>query len=165
MPSTRSISQAISTLTVLARAQMSREGRAMLAEMKQVQRSLPQRYHAQPLPDFLAELTPAKADWADRDQNQVRELVDALAFWDRGSPFGICLRRSLLRYHFLRRTGLPLGVVFAMRKRREQEPPGLAGHAWNILDGQPYHERPEDMAGFTEIYRWPQEAGSKEQGG
>ena len=157
MPSTHSISQAISTLTVLARAQVTREGREMLAEMRQVQRSLPARYNALPLPEFLAELTPERADWVDRDRGQVRELVDALAFWDRGSPFGVCLRRSLLRYHFLRRTGLPLGIVFAMRARRRGEAPGLAGHAWNILNGEPYHERPEDMTGFTEVYRWPQE--------
>ena len=126
----------------------------MLAEMRRVQRSLPQRYQAQPLPDFLAELTPEDADWAGREEERVRALVDALAFWDRRSPFGVCLRRSLLRYHFLRRTGLPLGIVFAMRTRREGEPPGLAGHAWNILHGRPYHERAEDMAGFTEVYRW-----------
>ena len=157
MPSLRSIPKALSVLAILARAQMTREGRAMLAEMREVQRSLPARYNALPLPDFLAELTPQQADWSDRDERQVRELVDSLAFWDRKSPFGICLRRSLLRYHFLRRVGLPLGIVFAMRARRPGELPGMAGHAWNILHDQPYHERPEDMAGFTEVYRWPQE--------
>jgi len=130
----------------------------MLAEMRRVQRSLPARYDALSLPDFLTELTPTSSDWADKDREQVRELADALALWDRSSPFGLCLRRSLLRYHFLRRTGLPLGIVFAMRPRKAHEPPGLAGHAWNILDGQPYHERAEDMAGFTEVYRWPQDA-------
>jgi len=157
MPTLSSLSRALSALSILARAQMSREGRAMLAEMRRVQRSLPERYAALPLPDFLAELTPEQADWAGRDENGVRALADALAFWNRGSPFGICLRRSLLRYHFLRRTGLPLGIVFAMRARQPGEAPGLAGHAWNLLDGRPYHERPEDMAGFTEVYRWPQE--------
>jgi len=129
----------------------------MLAEMRRLQQALPARYQVLSLPDFLAELTPTEADWRDRDADQVRALVDALAFGDRSSPFGICLRRSLLRYHFLRRTGVPLGIVFAMRKRQPGEPPGLAGHAWNLLGGQPYHERPEDMAGFTEVYRWPEE--------
>ncbi len=155
MPTLSSFSRILSALGVLARAQMSREGRAMLAEIRQVQQALPERYHAQPLPDFLQALTPASPDWQDKNPEQVRELVDALALLDRRSPFGLCLRRSLLRYHFLRRTGLSLGIIFAMRKRREKEPPGLAGHAWNILDGQPYHERPQDMAGFTEVYRWP----------
>ncbi len=157
MPSLRSIPRFISAVATLARAEMSREGRAMLAEMRRVQRSLPQRYQTRSLPDFLAELTPERADWAGRDEEQVRALTDALALLDRSSPFGLCLRRSLLRYHFLRRTGLPLGIVFAMRARRADEPPGMAGHAWNILREQPYHERPEDMAGFTEVYRWPEE--------
>jgi len=129
----------------------------MLAEMRQVQQRLPARYDALSLPDFLTELTPEEADWAERDEDTVRALVDALATLDRGSPFGLCLRRSLLRYHFLRRVGLPLGIVFAMRPRQENEPPGLAGHAWNILHGRPYHERAEDMAGFTEVFRWPRE--------
>lgn len=157
MPSLTSAHSALSSLLILARAKMNREGREMLSEIKGVQRTLPARYEALSLPDFLTELTPRACDWAHKNPEEVRRLVDALAFWDRSSPFGICLRRSLLRYHFLRRVGVPLGIVFAMRSRQKHEPPGLAGHAWNILDGQPYHERPEDMAGFTEVYRWPQE--------
>jgi hypothetical protein len=86
MPSLHSISQALSTLAVLARAQVSREGREMLAEMRQVQRSLPARYNALPLPEFLAELTPERADWADRDREQVRELVDARPFGTEAPP-------------------------------------------------------------------------------
>jgi len=156
MPTFSSISQAFATLPPLARAMLSREGRAMLAEMRQVQQSLPPRYEALPLPDFLAAITPENEDWQHKDQDQVRALVDALAFWDRQSPFGICLRRSLLRYHFLRRTGLPLGIIFAMRSRTQQEMPGLAGHAWNTLHDQPYHERPQDMVGFTPVYHWPE---------
>ncbi len=155
MPALNSLARSLSALSVLARAQMTSEGRAMLREMRRVQAEMPARYAALPLPQFLAELTPQRADWADRDEDEVRALVDALAIWDRRSPFGVCLRRSLLRYHFLRRVGLPLGVILAMRKRREGEPPGLAGHAWTTLNGQPWHERPEDMAGFTVVYRWP----------
>ncbi len=131
----------------------------MTAEIRAMQAALPARYEALALPDFLTWLTPARADWVGRDADGVRALVDALAILDSGSPFGLCLRRSLLRYHFLRRAGLPLGIVFAMRKRRAGEPPGLAGHAWNVLGGKPYHERAEDMAGFTEVYRWPAEEG------
>lgn len=157
MPVISAIKNLFVATAFLARTSLSAEGRAMLVEMRRVQRSLPARYHALPLPEFLSELTPAEADWRGRDVDQVRELVDALAFLDRRSPFGVCLRRSLLRYHFLRRAGLPLGIILAMRTRQPDEPPGLAGHAWNILDGRPYHERSEDMAGFTEVYRWPEE--------
>ena len=157
MPGLAAFRTLAATLPPLARAVVSSEGRAMLAEVRRVQRSLPERYQALSLPDFLAELTPATPDWQQRNQEQVRALVDALAFWDRRSPFGICLRRSLLRYHFLRRTGLPLGIVLAVRIRHSPEQPGLAGHAWNLLHGQPYYERPENIKGFTEIYRWPEE--------
>ena len=130
----------------------------MTIEIRAMQAAMPARYDALTLPDFLTWLTPARADWAGWDEDVVRTLVDALALLDRGSPFGLCLRRAFLRYHFLRRAGLPLGVVFAMRFRQADEPPGLAGHAWNVLDGAPYHERAEDMAGFTEVYRWPEVA-------
>ncbi len=141
----------------LGRAQLTRAGRAMTAEIQALQAAMPARYEALALPDFLAWLTPQRADWAGRSEEAVRELVDALALLDHSSPFGLCLRRSLLRYHFLRRVGLPVGIVFAMRKRQTHEPSGLAGHAWNILDGEPYHEREENMRGFTEVYRWPPE--------
>jgi len=159
MPTLTSLKSLAAAWPPLISAMVTREGRAMLAEMRRVQHSLPARYQAQPLPDFLIELTPEQDDWRDRSQNQVRALVDALALVDRGSPFGLCLRRSLLRYHFLRRAGLPLGIVFAMRKREQNEMPGLAGHAWNILHDKPYFERPEDMVGFTEVYRWSPEGG------
>ena len=148
---------ALATLLTLARAQVQQPGREMLAEMRKVQRALPSRYETLSLPEFLSELTPASADWSHKNPEQVRKLVDALAFWDRSSPFGICLRRSLLRYHFLRRVGIPVGIIFAMRTRQAHEAPGLAGHAWNILHEKPYHERPQDMIGFTEVYRWPPE--------
>jgi hypothetical protein len=158
MPTLSSFRTALATLPILARAQLSPQGRQMLAEIRQMQHSLPAHYHAQPLPDLLQSITPQQTDWQESNPEQVRKLVDALAFWDRGSPFGICLRRSLLRYHFLRRAGVPLGLVLAMRARSgPDETPGLAGHAWNTLAGQPWHERPEDRLGFTEVYRWPPE--------
>lgn len=155
MPSRQSVNSSLQATGVILRAMLSREDRRMAAEMRAMQRAMPQRYHTLSLPDFLTELTPKSPDWRDKDAEAIRKLADALAFWDRSSPFGICLRRSLLRYHFLRRAGLPLGIVFAMRQRQSDEPPGLAGHAWNTLHGRPYHERPQDMIGFTEVYRWP----------
>ena len=89
-------------------------------------------------------------------RDDLRFLLDATARLDWFSPFGICLRRSLLRYHFLRRTGLELSIVFGVRFRQSGEPAGVAGHAWNILNGQPYHEQEEDYRGFTVVYEWPE---------
>jgi len=161
MPSRQSIISSLQATGVIARAMLSREGRMMAAEMRAMQRTMPRRYHSLTLPDFLAELTPKSPDWRDKDEKAIRKLADALAFWDRKSPFGLCLRRSLLRYHFLRRAGLPLGVVFAVRQRQPDAQPGvatgIAGHAWNTLHGQAWHEQESAMTGFAPIYRWPEE--------
>ncbi|HID35171.1 MAG TPA: hypothetical protein EYP25_11520, partial [Anaerolineae bacterium] len=116
MPTLASIRDLVAATVVLARAQMRREGRVMLAEMRRIQTQLPARYEALALPDFLTWLTPERADWAGRDEHDVRELADALALLDRRSPFGLCLRRALLRYHFLRRAGVPLGIPYQFRQ-------------------------------------------------
>ena len=128
--------------------------RPLVTEMWRLSRSFPDRYTGSPLPDFLASLTPNRADLAPMDSEQLRRLVDAVARLDRRSPFGLCLRRSLLRYYYLRRAGVPLGINFAVRFRQPLEGKGVAGHAWNTLDGQPWHELEEDYCGFTVIYEW-----------
>lgn len=121
-------------------------------------RSLPARYEARPLPDFLDAITPRTADLAAVDAEGLRRLLDALARLDRRSPFGLCMRRSLWRYHWLRRAGLPLGIVFAVRFKGEREAGAnrIAGHAWNTLHREPWHEQAPDYRGFTVLYRWPQ---------
>lgn len=133
--------------------------RPLIPEINKLRRSLPAWYESQPLPDFLAQITPAQADLVGVDRDALRELLDAIALLDRRSPFGLCLRRSLLRYHFMRRAGLTLGITFGMRFRQPHEGKGVAGHAWNTLDGEPYHEREEDYAGFTVVYVWPEREG------
>ena len=107
-----------------------------------------------------AELRARLADdtaFSDVTQEAVYRHLDALARSDRRHPFGLCLRRSLLRYHFLRRAGLSLGITFGVRIRQPHEPPGLAGHAWNTLGGRPWCENEEDYRGFTVLYAWPPE--------
>lgn len=146
-------------LVTLARARFDPDLRPLIPAIRDLAASLPARHDAQALPEFLAELTPNVADLDGIDRERLRDLVDALARIDRRHPFGLCLRRSLLRYHFLRRSGLPLGVTFGVRLRQTHEPPGIAGHAWNTLDGQPWCERAEDYRGFTTLYRWPPSAG------
>jgi hypothetical protein len=87
--------------------------------------------------------------------DEVRQLADAVAAWHINSPLGICLRRSLLRYYFLREAGLPVGIVFGARLKNSQEGGGLGGHAWLTLDGLPYYENPDDYTGFAEMYVYP----------
>lgn len=118
-------------------------------------RSLPEQFN-QPLPQMMAQLTPAvDADLQGFYPDEVRRLADAIAAWHLSSPLGICLRRSLLRYYFLRRTGVPVRIVFGARLKDGREGGGLGGHAWLTLNGSPFYEDPQDYAGFVEMYTYP----------
>ncbi len=141
-------------LRVIAASWFQAAPRSLLKDAWRVSRSLPARYEADALPVFLASLGPQAPDLTDFDPQKTVAIVDAVARLDRRSPFGLCLRRSLLRYYYLRRAGVPLGITFAVRFRQPHEGEGIAGHAWNTLDGQPWHEREEDYRGFTVIYEW-----------
>jgi hypothetical protein len=110
----------------------------------------------QPLPAALAAHTPPGADLG-LPEAELRSLVDAAALLERGSPLGLCLRRSLARYHFLRRAGLPLVIHFGARRVPGQPSPGIAGHAWVTLHGQPYHEDGPNYRGFAVMLTYPDE--------
>lgn len=114
-------------------------------------RELPARLE-QPLPAALQALTPPVRP-QPLDDDTMRQIVDALTAFGAGRPLGICLRRSLLRYHFLRRAGLPLVVHFGARRLGDT----LGGHAWLTLDGLPYHEQPEHYLRYTVMWRFPDE--------
>lgn len=107
----------------------------------------------QPLPAALDALTPAAAA-QPLDPATMRQIVDALTALGAGRPLGICLRRSLLRYYFLRRAGVPLVLNFGARRLDEE----LQGHAWLTLDGQPYYEQPENYLPYTLMWTYPTEA-------
>lgn len=129
--------------------------RNLLTRMIAFSRSLPQQFD-QPLPQMMAHLTPATGtDFGGLNPNEIRRLADAIAAWHLGSPLGICLRRSLLRYYFLRRVGLPVRIVFGARLKDSREGGGLGGHAWLTLNGAPFYEDPQDYAGFVEMYTYP----------
>ena len=118
-------------------------------------RALPQRFE-QPLPTMMAELTPAAIGQYPVGPDEIRPLADAVAAWQLLSPLGICLRRSLLRYYFLREAGLPVTIVFGARLKRNDEGGGLGGHAWLTLNGRPYHESPANHQGFVKMYAYPE---------
>jgi len=103
-----------------------------------------------PLPAALAELTPAPGP-QPLDADTIRPIVDALTAFGAGRPLGICLRRSLLRYYFLRRVDVPVVVNFGARRLGER----IGGHAWLTLDGQPYHEAPEHYLNYALMFSYP----------
>lgn len=127
--------------------------RALWAEMRIYVRSLPKALSA-PLPAVMAAQTPAAADLR-LPPAEVRQLADAASLFERGSPLGLCLRRSLVRYHFLRRAGLPLVVNFGARFKDKSPDRDVTGHAWVTLEGEPYFEDGENYQGFTVMLKYP----------
>lgn len=134
---------------VLAAAAVDGQRRRFVQEALALARELPGRLE-QPLPAALHALTP-QVTAQPLDHETMRQIVDALTAFGAGRPLGICLRRSLLRYYFLRRAGLPLVVHFGARRLDTD----IAGHAWLTLEGKPYHERPEHYQGFTVMWSFP----------
>ncbi len=128
--------------------------RALWAEMRAYVRGLPTAL-AHPLPAVLAAHTPRKADLG-LPPATVRRLADAAALFERRSPLGVCLRRSLVRYHFLRRAGVPLVVNFGARFKDKSPDRDITGHAWVTLNGKPYYEDGENYQGFTVMLKYPE---------
>jgi len=126
----------------------------MLGRMLRFARELPARFN-QPLPVMMAQLTPAPGPPPRLPVEEIRALADAVAAWQLNSPVGRCLRRSLLRYYFLREAGLPVGIVYGARLKSRREGGGLGGHAWTTLNGRPFFEAPGDYHGFVPMFVYP----------
>lgn len=139
----------VSYSAVLAAATADPARRRLMREAAGLARELPGRLD-QPLPAAMQALTPVPSE-QPLDVQTIRQIVDALTAFGAGRPLGICLRRSLLRYHFLRRAGLPVVVHFGARRLGE----GIGGHAWLTLNGQPYHEQPEHYREYLVMYSYP----------
>ncbi|HSN74958.1 MAG TPA: lasso peptide biosynthesis B2 protein [Anaerolineae bacterium] len=138
---------------VLASTMVDGQQRHFVQETLALARELPGRLE-QPLPAALQALTPP-AQPQFLDPNTMRQIVDALTAFGAGRPLGICLRRSLLRYYFLRRAGLPLVIHFGARRLGDE----IGGHAWLTLEGQPYHESPDHTRVHTLMWSYPSGAG------
>ena len=144
-------------LTALPGLLLSSRRRALFREMRAFARNLPAELKA-PLPVALAHLTPGSSARAESEPT-IRRLADLVALLDRRSPLGLCLRRSLTRYHFLRRAGVPVVVRFGARFVNGKPDREITGHAWLTLNGQVYHEDGENWRGFTVMLSFPQEDG------
>jgi len=124
-----------------------------LAAVRAFIRRLPQALNA-PLPQALATLTPPHASSANSPS---LSLIDLAALLERASPLGLCLRRSLARYHYLRAAGMPLTLNFGARLVNGKADREIAGHAWVTLTGEPFHEESDNYQGFTVMFRYPPE--------
>jgi hypothetical protein len=130
--------------------------RALFREMRHFIGRLPAALE-NPLPAAMEQLTPNDRQQTGLAEDMIRRLADVVALIERRSPLGLCLRRSLLRYHYLRRAGVPVAVCFGARMTAGQSKRKVAGHAWTTLDNQPYHEEDENWRNFVVMFRWPQE--------
>ena len=90
-------------------------------------------------------------------EEAIRNLADLAALLDRRSPLGLCLRRSLTRYYFLRRGGVPVVIRFGAKFVNGKADREIAGHAWLTLNDLPYYEEDENWRGFTVMISYPQE--------
>jgi len=131
--------------------------RALFREMRAFSHRLPALLRS-PLPAALQAITPSPESTRHSEQ-AVRRLADVAALLDRRSPLGLCLRRSLIRYHFLRRAGVPVTVRFGAKFVNGKPDRDITGHAWLTLDGQVYHEADENWRGFSVMLSFPQEDG------
>ncbi len=139
--------------------------RRLFDEMRAFTRRLPQTLTA-PLPEALAVVTPPAVLSESNlhlppstfhfPPSTLLRLADLAALLDRRSPFGLCLRRSLVRYHFIRRAGMPLVLNFGARFKGGVADREITGHAWVTLDGKPYFEDGENYRGFTVMLKYPQ---------
>ena len=133
--------------------------RQLLAEMRALGRQLP-AILKQPIPQAMTQLETmiVARPFLLPPETKTRQLADLAALLDRHSPLGLCLRRSLLRYHYLHELNVPVTVLFGAKFA-----PGVApdkkkimGHAWLVLVERPYHEEDENWQGYTVMLRWPQ---------
>ena len=132
-----------------------REVRAMLWQMRQFCGALPTILHP-PLSQALAQLEQEEAHFpASIGEERMRDLADLAALLAIRSPLGLCLRRSLTRYHFLRGMGVPVQVHFGARLVGDKADRDVTGHAWLVRNGRPYYEAEENWRDFTVILRWP----------
>jgi len=141
-------------VTTLPGLLLNPQRRTLFREMQTFCRNLPQALKG-PLPEALQRLTPIVGAGCV-GAGCTRDLADLSSLLDRRSPLGLCLRRSLVRYHFLRREGLPVMLQFGAKFVGGKPDREVTGHAWLTLDGQPYHEADENWRGFVVMFSFPQ---------
>jgi hypothetical protein len=133
------------------------EQRALFREAQTFVQTLPERLQ-EPLPVAVNRLNGRQSPERPSPQTEkvTRNLADLAILLHRRSPLGICMRRSLTRYYFLRRQGLPLHIHFGARFVNGKPDREISGHAWLTLDGSPYREQGQNWRGFTIMLTFPQ---------
>ncbi|MCC6140669.1 MAG: lasso peptide biosynthesis B2 protein [Nitrospira sp.] len=111
------------------------------------------RLRGESLPRVLKRLDPVALS-GNPDQARFEDLVYYLDRWLQLLPYnakGNCFPRSLALYWFATRSGYPVSFHCGVRKDKA----GLDGHAWLMLDRQPFHEPGQHWQQFTVTYSFP----------
>lgn len=122
---------------------------------------LPRRIRRLSMPDLLGEIDPGLGP-GPRDEEKLRKtvgFVDSLLKYRPFQQYGKCLLRSLVLYRFLRLQGWPVEIHFGVRKTDNEdthvERTEITGHAWLVLNGQPFLETEEQKGSFVTTYCFP----------
>ncbi len=134
----------------------SAKQRKLFNIMRRFVRNLPTQVQ-QPMPIYMAAL--GNGNSLGLSVDKVRRIADLAALIERNTGLGICLRRSLVRYHFLA-PSIPLQVQFGARFDNSKQDRRIAGHAWVTLHEAPYYEADENWHRFCVLFTWPQVAGA-----
>ena len=62
-----------------------------------------------------------------------------------------CMKRSILLFHFLRRSGEDVRINFGFSREGGE----LLGHAWIDLDGKPFAEAEDPTGRYVRMYTYP----------
>ena len=101
-----------------------------------------------PLDQCLDALHPAQSGSLDCTPDEIGRVTGHL-LKNRMRPRTTCLQRALARYALLRRLGHHPTFLVGIDPAREE----LEGHAWILLDGQPFWET--ESLDCTPTFRYP----------
>lgn len=109
--------------------------------------------YIKPISEVLKLVTPKSSSKLKRwDMSKVIRCVDFFFIWPI-PPFhpGLCLKRSLVLYKFLRENGIEVKINIGIKK----ETKNIHGHAWLTLDGKPYLTRLSSNENFASCFIFP----------
>jgi hypothetical protein len=127
------------------------------------------------VPQLMKILTPQKSKSNGKwDIDEIRDKIEKYTLYILSRDFwiykNICLKRSLVLYHFLRKYGMYVTVCFGVRYKNERsgnvEVKKMEGHAWLTCNGDIFMEKnAEETKTYRMTYCYPKnEDDTKEKG-
>lgn len=127
------------------------------------------------VPDLMKNLTPKKSKLINRSEcYKIADKIEKYTLYILSRDFwiykNICLKRSLVLYHFLRKYGMCVTVCFGVRYKNERsgnvEVKKMEGHAWLIYNGDIFLEKNvEEITTYRMTYCYPKNEGNTKEKG